>query len=70
MLNYFELAEEFYVTERDKNRLTAICKAKDHLNELEKSRVDIVYMLEDAKRGNFAALVETYVSVEIAKKYE
>ena len=70
MIDYFRWADETYKTERDKNRLIAIGKAKAQLKAIEKSRININYMLEQAQEGNFTALVETFVSVEVAEKYE
>ena len=70
MIDYFKTAHDDFLKERDTNRVTAIYKANARLKGISKHQDEINELLEEAKNGDFTQLVETFVSAEVAEKYE
>ena len=70
MINYFELANEEFLKERDENRVAAILKANCRLKGILELHHEINEMLKKAENGDFTELVETFISHQMAIKHE
>lgn len=70
MKDYNKEAEQLFTETRDKYRVEAILKARKAVKKLQNDILDIDMLMNEANLGNFAGLVERFVSVNIAEEYE